>query len=274
MTRRRDIMQHLRSLGEIREIMSAMRNLALLETRKLARVVPEQERVVGSIRAAMVDVLSSFPQLIGAAAAPHDVLVVVGSERGFCGDFNRALLASLQEMDEAAGVPVIAVGQRLASRMPASRALLASLPGATTTEEVPDVLLRLVRALGQRHDGAEVSRSLRPVVLYQGSAGQVVKTVLDPAADGGAPMKRPAYPPGMNLPPEALLGRLTEHYLYAMLCHIFYGSLAAENERRMRHMENALNRIDEQTGQLRRRCNGLRQEEITEEIEVITLNTG
>jgi F-type H+-transporting ATPase subunit gamma len=67
--------------------------------------------------------------------------------------------------------------------------------------------------------------------------------------------------------------QITEQYLYAVLCQIFYGSLMAENERRMRHMENALTRIDEQSEQLRRRSNGLRQEEITEEIEVITMSS-
>jgi F-type H+-transporting ATPase subunit gamma len=46
-----------------------------------------------------------------------------------------------------------------------------------------------------------------------------------------------------------------------------------ENMRRMRHMDTAVHRIDERMVTLRRKGNALRQEEIVEEIEVITMTT-
>ena len=53
---------------------------------------------------------------------------------------------------------------------------------------------------------------------------------------------------------------------------MFYASLAAENHRRVEHMEGAVTRLDERVLALKRRANALRQEEITEEIEVILLS--
>ena len=53
---------------------------------------------------------------------------------------------------------------------------------------------------------------------------------------------------------------------------VFYGSLMAENRRRLQHMEGAMQRMEEKTGELQRRYNLLRQEEITEEIEIILLS--
>jgi F-type H+-transporting ATPase subunit gamma len=101
----------------------------------------------------------------------------------------------------------------------------------------------------------------------------VAQSALDPFSDAAIATGKASLPPRSYLPLESLLEKLTEHYLYAVLHEVFHGSLMAENERRMMHMENALRRLDEQAEDLRRRRNRLRQEEITEEIEVITLTT-
>jgi F-type H+-transporting ATPase subunit gamma len=53
---------------------------------------------------------------------------------------------------------------------------------------------------------------------------------------------------------------------------VFYGSLMAENRRRLQHMEGATKRIQDKTARLQQKYNLLRQEEITEEIEVILLS--
>ena len=54
---------------------------------------------------------------------------------------------------------------------------------------------------------------------------------------------------------------------------VFYSSLMAENRRRLQHMEGAMQRMEERAGDLQRKYNLLRQEEITEEIEVIMLSS-
>jgi F-type H+-transporting ATPase subunit gamma len=89
-----------------------------------------------------------------------------------------------------------------------------------------------------------------------------------------APPEAPrfAYPPRLNLEPEAFFAGLTEHYLIAKLPGLFYGSLMAENRRRLEHMDRALGRMQTRIDDLGRRRNALRQEEITEEIEVILLS--
>ena len=53
---------------------------------------------------------------------------------------------------------------------------------------------------------------------------------------------------------------------------LFYGSLMAENTRRLQHMDNAVRRIEQESEELLLKRNMLRQEEITEEIEVIMLS--
>jgi F-type H+-transporting ATPase subunit gamma len=65
---------------------------------------------------------------------------------------------------------------------------------------------------------------------------------------------------------------LVHHYLFAALHEIFYTSLMAENQRRIQHLEGAIQRLEEKNENLARKSRTLRQEEITEEIEVILLS--
>jgi F-type H+-transporting ATPase subunit gamma len=80
------------------------------------------------------------------------------------------------------------------------------------------------------------------------------------------------YPPRLTLEPGRFLGALVEHYLAAKLPALFFGSLMAENRRRLEHMETALNRMQTRMDDITRRRNALRQEEITEQIEIILLS--
>ena len=76
----------------------------------------------------------------------------------------------------------------------------------------------------------------------------------------------------LTLAPADFLSGLTRHYLHAVLNEVLYSSLMAENRQRQAHMDRALQRLEEETGKLRLDCNRRRQEEITEEIEVILLS--
>ena len=77
----------------------------------------------------------------------------------------------------------------------------------------------------------------------------------------------------MHVPSVDLFSQLVDDYLYFALHEIAYMSLLAENNKRIQHMTGALLRLDERTGELTRQYHLHRQEEITEEIEVILLNT-
>ncbi len=80
-------------------------------------------------------------------------------------------------------------------------------------------------------------------------------------------------PPGTQSTAGRFFSDLTHHYLFAVLHEIFYISLMAENQRRLQHLEGAVKHLDDETVNLRRKSQIYRQEEITEEIEVILLNS-
>jgi F-type H+-transporting ATPase subunit gamma len=274
MSKRRDLERHLHGLGEIKDIMNAMKNLALMETHKLTRVLATQQRVVASLDAAAADFLSFHPQLLTGGEPRRDVSVLIGSERGFCGDFNESLLRALAAHTGADGeAALVAIGSRLAAKLVDDPRVVARLDGPSVLEEVETVLLRLMETLNDWQAAQSPPRPLRLTVFHHQAGDEgIARSVLQPFRQAAAAKPGFAYEPLLNLEPPRLLTGLAEHYLFAALHGLFYGSLMAENQRRMQHMDYAVRRIEQQSTELLRKCNSLRQEEITEEIEVIMLS--
>lgn len=271
MTYRHALEQHRHDLEEIRSIMSSMKNLAMMEARRVSRFIEYQQRVVDSLEAAAADLLASFPDLLPQASATTDLVLVIGSERGFCGDFNERLLQSLAH--EVPGGPpgIIAVGRKLGLRLGDDPRIVAAVPGAHVAEEIPRTLQALVAAMGSLKT-LRTTRGLQ--VLYHAGDENVIaaRSLIPPFQNLPAPARRFAYPPQLNLAPDVVLGMLIDHYLFAALHQVFYLSLLAENRRRVEHLESAIQRLAEKADELAMKCRNLRQEEITEEIEVILLS--
>jgi F-type H+-transporting ATPase subunit gamma len=80
------------------------------------------------------------------------------------------------------------------------------------------------------------------------------------------------FPSPLNLPPERFLALLIEHCLFAALNGLLYSSLTVDHHQCVHRLEGALGRTDDRLQELPLRRNALRQEKITEEIELILLN--
>ena len=273
MSRRREISLRIRSLGDIAGIMSAMKGLALMETRALEELVATQQRQVAGIESCAARFLAWHRELVPAAPAERELWILVGSEQGFCGDFNEALLAARQAPGRQPSGPVFSllVGNRLASRVDDDRQHLA-LPGASVTSEVPTVLLRLTRELN-RLIAADVLRGASVSAFYHCAASGVLRLRrLLPFGDLPVPAERAAYPPRINVTAEAFLAGLTDHYLYAALNDVLYSSLLVENRQRLTHMDSALKKLADDGDRLQLAYNARRQQDIIEEIEAIMLS--
>jgi F-type H+-transporting ATPase subunit gamma len=277
-TRRRELRERLATLGEIRDIMGAMKNLAFAEHRRLGRSLAAQRQVVAGMEAAAGDLLAFHPQPEPDPEALTPVLLVVGAERGFCGDFNEVLVHRAARAAEAAGPDgpaLVGVGYKLGLRLEGAPGVAAVLDGPAAAGEVEAAIGRVAGALRE----------------LEGRLGPLAVSVLHHDSEGGAPEPRPLFPPfhpppppptspngpdtcppRLNLAPADLFRRLVDQYLLAALEAVFLESLLAENEHRMRHLDGAVHRLDERRREMTLKANLMRQEEITEEIEMILLN--
>lgn len=277
MSRRVQIQRHLGVLNEISGIMGAMRNISLMETHKLARFLAHQHRVLAGIEATAADFLSHHPEFqYRSGTAASDVIVAIGSQRGFCGDFNESLANAIRahwRQGDSKPSGALVVGRRLAAKLAGEPRVTASFDGPSVVEEVQPVLERLMNALSELQTRAGRTGLLTVSVFAhrEGEDKVRVRSILPaPIAGGAAP--RFSCPPLLNLAAPAFFSELARHYLWAQLHDVFYGSLMAENRRRLQHMEGAMRRMEEKAGELQRKVNALRQEEITEEIEQIMLS--
>lgn len=275
MSRLHNLKQRRQDLSEIREIMNSMKTLAYLETRKLARFLDAQHAVVESIEDMAADLLSFHPELRTETEPMASVFLLIGTERGFCGDFNHALVKHLETVLRSHPVEkpiLVSIGRKLNILLERDQRSVAALDGASVVEEVTDLLAEVAKQLVtlQTRYG-----SLALFCLYHSEEGVIeVKRLLPPFQD--LLRKPPGLPHAalLNLPRQVFLAELTENYLFAALHEILYTSLSAENHHRVTHLEGAVKHLDDQAGELVRQSNVLRQEEIIEEIEVILLSAG
>ena len=275
MTRYHDVDRRMEALADIRHIMSSMKVLALMETRKLGRSALAQQRVVASIDVMAADFLAFYPEIPDPpAGAPH-VYMLIGSERGFCGDFNESLLQALQKRlqeDACAGPVLLAVGRRLCLKLEHDSRVETSLAGPDVTEAVRPALEEIVEQLGAIQ--AAHGPFYLTVLHHSPESGEILATGVLPPFQRTAPSRSPSHAPLLNLRPHTLLIELIDQYLFAALNAILYGSLIAENRRRIQHLEGAVRRLERRITEMQLQRNTLRQEEITEEIEVILLSAG
>ncbi len=273
MSRRRSLEEHRHSLGEIQEIMNSMKTLAYMETRKLTRFLDAQQQAVKSIEHAAADLLHFYPDVLPNSENMPTVCLLIGSERGFCGDFNHVLLDRLESEPQYAQSGIIAVGHKLCTLLDDDPRILLALDGAGIAEEVTSQLNHLVNKLSQLQQ-ARGPMSL--VCLYHETPEQIRQQRLLPPFQNlpvlsGEMTKAFRHPPLLHQSAPELLVELTEHYLFSVLFEMLYTSLMAENHHRVAHLEGAIRHLEDEAGELTRACNVLRQEEITEEIEVILL---
>lgn len=292
MSRRRELLHQCKKLGEAREIVSSMKSLAFMESRRLDNFLGIQRQVVKTMETSAADFLYFHPQTLASTGvsgeSPLHLFLLLGSERGFCGNFNESLNDTLTEsLNEslvdvsdsnapgkavsARNIGVIAFGQKLYSRLEGHPHLIAGIDGAAVLDEVTGALNRLVDTLNDLQRG---ENTLTLTVLYHDPEQEsvVVRDLLPPFQHLPPHKTGLNGPPQLNLPPAQFLIALVDQYLFATLHEILYVSLMAENLQRMQHLEGAVRYLDQNLDSLRRRGNQLRQEEITEEIEVILLS--
>lgn len=276
MTRRREVEHHRQSLNEIREIMNSMKTLAYMETRKLTKYLPAQTAIVKTIENAAEDFLCYFPQVLPIEQDTQPVFILIGTERGFCGDFNQSLIQQFEESQDQSSKfkpHLIAVGQKLHPLAQAIDPSCYLLSGASVVEEVGSVIGLLADTL----NGIQVaSPNLSLFTIYHAiDSGIAIEKILPPFQAIRDRQRKPLYthPPLINLQPEEFFLGLAEQFLFAVLHELIYLSLMAENQQRVSHLQSAVQHLDDESEELQRKVNALRQEEIIEEIEVILLNT-
>jgi len=268
MSKLSDLKGHIHTLGEIKSILNAMKNLSIVEMTKVSRLLATHGKAAATIQEALADFEFFYGPPGPDPGTDGLFCVLIGSERGFCGGFNERIAAHFGKA--AAGprnVRILVVGRKLAMKFEGDPRLAGTMDGPSAAEEIPATISSLCEQL-RVHSG---SRWL--VIHNDGGEAQLetLETYPLEARTRSAPRPFP-FPPLLYQPPAQLYPLLLEQQLFAVLYGVFYLSFMAENRERLRHMDGAIGKIDKDWSRMTLRANALRQEEITEELEIILMS--
>jgi F-type H+-transporting ATPase subunit gamma len=273
-TRLAEIQGHIASIGELLDIVGAMRSLAGMRVQEAQRALPGIRRYAESMAASIGGALLLMPS--PAPETPPDrrrrALVLCAAEHGFVGGFNERLVLAA----EAALGPrdaLFVLGSRGAALLlERKRPPSWTRPMATRLAGAPDAIRHLTAELYARIARGEISRLEVLFCRYrQGSAPTLEQRLLLPLDLAALAPKQPHQAPIHNLEPRALLEKLISEYVFALLTEAAVESIASENAARFAAMESAHDNVAKKLEHLREGARQARQTEVTTELlDVVT----
>lgn len=269
MTRLSEIEARIGGIGELRDIVGAMRSLAGMRMQEAQRTLPSirryAESVASGIAATLLLMAEPEPPTRGAPA--RLALVLCTAEHGFVGGFNERLIDAAQAA-LAPGDLLFLLGTRGAAlAFERGRPADWTCAMATRSAAAPETIQRLSTALYRGIARGEIDRVEVICARYrQGAAAGVERRLLLPLDLAALTAKQPRQPPLHNLRPVDLHERLMAEYVFALLTEAAVESIASENAARLTAMQSAHDNVSRKLDALRQDARQARQAEITNEI--------
>ena len=276
MTQKTQFKLHLQTLEKIGTIMTAMRNLSFIEMSKASRFLITQDQIQSLINQMGNDFLTSYPECQWQIHNEKtELLVLIGSERGFCSSFNDNLTDYIKKNHPKQASPQIKyviVGKKLAEKMGPDKRIIHQLEGPSTIEEISDIIFNLLDSLNLIFTNLNLKPGSWSIIFNKKKNNTIQTMTQHPYSElirksNGLPTS-----PHLNVPPKRLISEFMNQYLFYLFYTLFYQSFFAENYCRSNHLQSALEHLHRKVNRLKRKINLLRQEEITQEIQTIMLS--
>lgn len=255
------------SVGQLRDVVGAMRSLAAMRMQQAAEMLAGARRYAHVIDQAVTQALSLEDEPAAPPRRERKVgLIVFSAEHGFVGGYAESL--SQAAVAIPAAVTLVVGTKGALSLAEQGRRADWVLPMASHAGGLAEVARRVADQVAERlADGGvthvetvygRVAEGTRWQVQHQALFPPALATAPDPGRDGRAPLH--------HLPAAQLLARVVEERLLAELMLAATESLAAENAARLMAMTAAGDNIERKLEDLGSQERILRQEQITEEL--------
>jgi F-type H+-transporting ATPase subunit gamma len=263
------IQARLESLGELAELVGALRSMSASRSREAHEALQGTGRYSAFVQRAISEIsplVSEVDWNDRVALRDDAVMLVITAENGFVGGFNNALIEralAVRQPDQR----FVVVGRR--------GHIAASERGAVADDELSminhrDGVSSLARRIGRKLSGVRSATLVFAPPLSGANFKIDVRQILPlerPWTDCASPLAAPLH----HLPPAELLDGLAEEYLFAQVADALMESLASENSARLRAMDAASRNIDDRIEKLTRQERAARQEQTTSDmLDVVT----
>ena len=270
-----EVETHIASIGELLDIVGAMRSLASMRVQEAHRALPGIRRYAETMETAIGSALLLLPEpgLEGRTAQSRRALILCTAEHGFVGGFNaRVLDAAKNAFDRGDALFIIGSRGATLARERGWKTAWAR-PMATRPQSAPEAVRPLTAQLYRL-----IARGLvtRVDVMFarhpQGGRAMIEQRPLLPIDPASFAAGRAGPPPLHNLAPDLLIEKLVADYVFARLTEAVVESLASENAARFAAMGSAHDNVSNKLEELRQDARLARQDEIT--TELLDLVTG
>jgi F-type H+-transporting ATPase subunit gamma len=273
MAQEREIATRIVSLGELQEIVGAIRASAASQMQQALRSLDAIRRYSETLREALSDAVKMLPTDEArpeSTEIPKSGLIVFCGEHGLCGAFNERPLRVVEEIakDRRKDLILVVVGSRGGQRC-GEQGIQPDviLPMATHCASVTAAARRLTTTIYRKL--SDDSLATLEVVYSRSVTGEpsrIERHRLLPLAIPNTDRQTLEPPPLINLPAHRLFDDVVAEYFFAALENAAMESFFSENSARFRTMEAAHRNISNKTRDLTNLARRLRQESVTTEI--------
>lgn len=273
MAQEREIATRIVSLGELQEIVAAIRAIAASQMQQALRSLEAIRRYSDTIRWALSDASKMLPTdgIVPAQAnVPKIGLIVFCAEHGMCGGFSEHPLRIAEQIlaEKQRDLFLIVVGTR-GAQISRERGLKPDLvlPMATHCAGVTATVRRFAAEVYGLLSNGRISGLEAVFAQYAGAeAHRIERHRLLPLEALAVEQPFTKLPPLINLAPRRLFDDIVGEYFFAVLENAAMQSFFSENSTRFRTMEAAHQNIENKTEELTKLARRLRQEAVTTEI--------
>jgi F-type H+-transporting ATPase subunit gamma len=265
----------LASMGELLDIVGAMRALASMRVQEAHGALPHIRRYAETMAASIGAALLLLPEAGRAkrGATGRRAFVLFTAEHGFVGAFNERILEAAAKLLEPGDAFFVLGSRGAALAQEQGQPTVWAHAMATRTEGVPETVRHLTAEL---YDQIARGNVARVEVMFarhrQASGATIERRLLFPVDLTSFVLAQPRLPPLHYLPPATLLEKLIADYVFGLLAEAALEGLASENAARFAAMESAHENVSKKLEQLRQDARQARQDEIT--TELLDLVTG
>ena len=269
MTRLSEIQSHIASMGELLDIVGAMRSLAGMRVQESQHALPGVRSYADSMAAAIGSAVLLMPQAVTEARQERGrrAVILCMAEHGFVGGFNERMLEAAEATLEPSDLIFVLGSRGAALAFERGRKAAWTGPMATRLAGAPDALDSLTSELYARVADGDVARIEVMFCRYrQGAASTIERRLLLPLDAAALSSKQARQVPLHNLQPQPLLEKLMAEYVFALLMKAAVESIASENAARFAAMESAHDNVRKKLARLEEDARQARQTEITSEL--------
>ena len=275
MTRLAEVEAHIATMGELLDIVGAMRSLASMRVQEAHRALPDIRRYAETMAAAIGAALLLLPEAgsPGRTAAGRRAFVLCTAEHGFVSGFNERVLDAAAKLINPDDLLFVLGSRGAALAQERGWPAAWTHPMATRPEGVPETIRHLTAELYGWIARGGLARVEVMFARHRQAGGMTIeRSLLFPVDLKTFAPGQPRPPPLHNLPPAMLLEKLIADYVFGLLTEAAIEALASENAARFAAMNSAHENVSKKLEELRQDALQARQDEIT--TELLDLVTG